>query len=480
MGHTLLCFFFPRLLEEQLKGITEMIQSLGFILNEKKCVTIPQRRIEFLGFVVDTVQMTLSLPPEKIAKLQKECRHASNQGRQTTRQLAHLIGMMTSCIPAVLPAPLHYRALQRLRLEALGPSRVDYDHAIPLSAQALQDLEWWITQLPLNASQPILPVPPVMSLETDASMIGWGAVCRNTKIATGGPWSKGESTAHINWLELKAAFLAVQCYARQLHNCHIQIFLDNRVAVAYINKMGGTHSRKLCDLALEMWEWCIERRLTVHAEHLLGKFNVTADFESRHPNDSSDWQLSPRVFRELDLHYGPMTVDLFASFRNTQLTIFFSWKPDPKASAIDALAQPWIHHRPYMFPPFALIGRCLQKIRKEVVPFALLVAPIWWSQTWYPLVLEMLVDLPQILPNSDNLLLNSQSEPHPLVIQGHLTLAAWPISGDPCRIKDFRKGLLTSYVPPGEKGQRNHTIQLGGDGFAGVVQGKSIQFLPPW
>ena len=457
-----------------------MIQSLGFILNEKKCVTIPQRRIEFLGFVVDTVQMTLSLPPEKIAKLQKECRHASNQGRQTARQLAHLIGMMTSCIPAVLPAPLHYRALQRLRLEALGPSRVDYDHAIPLSAQALQDLEWWITQLPLNASQPILPVPPVMSLETDASMIGWGAVCRNTKIATGGPWSKGESTAHINWLELKAAFLAVQCYARQLHNCHIQIFLDNRVAVAYINKMGGTHSRKLCDLALEMWEWCIERRLTVHAEHLLGKFNVTADFESRHPNDSSDWQLSPRVFRELDLHYGPMTVDPFASFRNTQLTIFFSWKPDPKASAIDALAQPWIHHRPYMFPPFALIGRCLQKIRKEVVPFALLVAPIWRSQTWYPLVLEMLVDLPQILPNSDNLLLNSQSEPHPLVIQGHLTLAAWPISGDPCRIKDFRKGLLTSYVPPGEKGQRNHTIQLGGDGFAGVVQGKSIQFLPPW
>ena len=159
-----------------------MIQSRGFILNEKKCVTIPQRRIEFLGFVVDTVKMTLSLPPEKIAKLQKECRHASNQGRQTT--LAHLIGMMTSCIPAVLPAPLHYRALQRLRLE-------DYDHAIPLSAQALQDLEWWMTQLPLNASQPILPVPPVMSLETDASMIGWGAVCRNTKIATGGPWSKG-------------------------------------------------------------------------------------------------------------------------------------------------------------------------------------------------------------------------------------------------------------------------------------------------
>ena len=249
------------------------------------------------------------------------------------------------------------------------------------------------------------------------------------------------------------------------------------MAVAYINKMGGTHSRKLCDLALEMWEWCIERRLTVHAEHLPGKFNVIADFESRHPNDSSEWQLSPRVFRELDLRYGPMTVDLFASFRNTQLTTFFSWKPNCKASAIDALAQPLIHHQPYMFPPFALIGCCLLKIRRKVVPFALLVEPIWRSQTWYQLVLEMLVDLPQILPKSDNLLLNSQSEPHPLVIQGHLTLATWPISGNPCQIKNFRKGLPL-YVPPEEMGQKNHTIQPGDDGFTGVVQGKSIHFLP--
>ena len=54
-----------QLLEKQLKGITDIIQSLGFVLNKKKCVTTPQRRIKFLGFVVDTVQMTLSLPPER-------------------------------------------------------------------------------------------------------------------------------------------------------------------------------------------------------------------------------------------------------------------------------------------------------------------------------------------------------------------------------------------------------------------------------
>ena len=154
-----------QLLEEQLKGITEIIQSLSFILNEKKRVTTLQRRIEFLGFVVDTVQMTLSLPPEKTAKLQKECRHASNQGHQTARQLAHLIGVMISCIPAVLPA---LQGSSEIEMEALGPPgliKTMQSHC------QLRHYKIWIARLPLNASQPILPVSLVMSLETNASSL---------------------------------------------------------------------------------------------------------------------------------------------------------------------------------------------------------------------------------------------------------------------------------------------------------------------
>ena len=230
-----------------------------------------------------------------------------------------------------------------------------------------------------------------------------------------------------------------------------------------------------------LWEWCIERRLTVHAEHLPGKFNVTADFKSRHPNNSSDWQLSPRVFRELDLRYGPMTVDLFTSFRNTQLTTFFSWKPDPKASAIDALAQPWIYHQPYMFPPFALIGRCLHAEYPQ--RSGSLCPPGSTNMAVADMVPAGTGDVGGSTANSSKVGRSSSEltkRTTPPSHSGHLTLAAWPISGDPCRIKDFRKGLPPSYVPPGEMGQRNHTIQPGDDGFAGVVQRKSIHFLPPW
>ena len=87
--------------------------------------------IEFLGFTVESRGMTLSLPMEKIDKIRKECRHTQDV---TGRQLVHIIGLTTSVLPAVLPALLHYRALQRLRVEALGRKMFpDYDKPVKLS-----------------------------------------------------------------------------------------------------------------------------------------------------------------------------------------------------------------------------------------------------------------------------------------------------------------------------------------------------------
>ena len=49
-----------------------------------------------------------------------------------------------------------------------------------------------------------------------------------------------------NYLELLAAFLALQCFAKHSHNAAILIRLDSVMAVTYINKLGGTHSLLTC------------------------------------------------------------------------------------------------------------------------------------------------------------------------------------------------------------------------------------------
>ena len=184
--------------------VAQKLEFLGFRLNISKCEWEPTQLIKFLGFLVDSLSMKFSLPESKVHQIQKECRSILGKRMTTPRQLARLIGMLTASIPAVLQAPLHYQALQRLRNRSLRNNR--YDQQVELDVESRQDLLWWIHHFPLhNGKSLATPVANVL-ITSDASTVGWGATCQNRH--AGGPWSKEEKKAHINFLELKAAFIS--------------------------------------------------------------------------------------------------------------------------------------------------------------------------------------------------------------------------------------------------------------------------------
>ena len=335
-------------LKEHLSQIASVLQSLGFTLNQQKCVWEPTRRIEFLGFIVDSETQMISLPRDKISKIRKECKSISGKDRVTGRQLAQIIGLLSSAIPAILPAPLHYRALQRLRCQALQQSQGDYESTIHFSTEAQRDLHWWIHDAP-HCNGRRIPAPTAdLVITSDASKTGWGVTCEG--IHTGGPWGAQERAEHINLLELKAAFLALQTFASRRSGLPILLLIDNITAITYINHKGGTQSRTLSDQAIELWEWWLVRKITLHAEHIPGQKNVEVDAESWRALDQSDWMLNQEIFQALETKWGPFDVDLFAARHNKQLRRFFSFRPDPEAEAVDALAQPWTNIRPYAFP----------------------------------------------------------------------------------------------------------------------------------
>ena len=174
--------------------------------------------IEFLGFILNSLRMVLSLPKEKVFK---GCRRMLNQTEVSSRSLAHLISRMTAGIPAIQIAPLHYRGLQRLRTKGLRGSHLNYDRKVRMSEDAVMDLTWWRTRVNAQIQRPILPPTASLNLETDASTLGWGAFCRESSQRTGGPWSRAEAVLHINWLELMAAFLAVRFFAKARSEIHI-------------------------------------------------------------------------------------------------------------------------------------------------------------------------------------------------------------------------------------------------------------------
>ena len=372
----------------------------------------------------------------------------------------------------------HYRHLQRLQVRGLLMGK-GYETVVPLSEDCRDDLQWWIDQMSNWNGRSIITPAPDLTITTDASLKGWGAVCQGRH--TRGLWTQEESSSlHINALELKAALFAVRAFTPNRRQLHVHLRMDNRTAVAYLLRMGGTRSPALLSIAQELWEYALNKQITLTAEYLPGELNPEADWESRHFRDSSNWKLNPTVFQALDHLWGPLTIDLFADRMNTQLQSYISWFPDPFAHGTDAFQIPWTNLRGYSFPPFSMICRCLAKIRKDQATIVL-ITPTWHTQAWYPVLLEMSCIQPILLPPLSNLLLSPNLQPHPLVLQGHLSLAAWMVTGKTCLQTEFQSKLPNFSAPTlGEQARQELTTAPGNSGVAGVVRGKLIHFAPLW
>ena len=124
----------------------------------------------------------------------------------------------------------------------------------------------------------VLESTPDMIAKTDASLLGWGAVSEG--VQTGGLWSEGKRMYHINLLELTAGAFVVKTFARHRKNIHMHLKMDNKTAIFYINKMGGTRSHLLAHTACQLWQWCLQWEITLSAEYLSGSSNIIADRES--------------------------------------------------------------------------------------------------------------------------------------------------------------------------------------------------------
>ena len=121
--------------------------------------------------------------------------------------------------------------------------------------------------------------------------------------------------------------------------------------------------------------------------------------------------------------FGQPDIDLFASRLNAQIMTYVSWKPDPKASFIDAFSIKWSNCLFYAFPPFCLISRCLQKIIQDQAT-GIIIVPLWTTQPYFSMLLSLLVAVPRLFQiTRQNLVHPNLSRPHPLL--GHLKLLVY-------------------------------------------------------
>ncbi len=287
-----------------------------------------------------------------------------------------------------------------------------------------------------------------MVIETDASLLGWGVAWQGT--TTGGPLVRARTKVPHKLSGTARWGLCGQDLCKGKEEYPHSATNGQHLSSELHQSHGGTRSQGLARLALSLWDWCLRRGITLSAEHLPGVENLAADRESRLIRTTAEWKLKSEVFQELMDSAGPCRVDLFAIRLNAQLKRYISWHPEPFAMATDAFQVKWSGLMGYAFPPFALIGKCLRKLRQERSTI-LLIAPVWPAQPWYAGLLELFIQVPILLPIQQDLLKDPFGRNHPLMAQGQLQLAAWRLSGDNTSQRAFRRELRGSSGPVGAK-----------------------------
>ena len=325
------------LLQSHLLATLQLAQSLGFIVFLKISVLTPQRMPVYLG-------ASLVFP--------------------------RWIALVPICRLLMRPLQLHFLRFFSL-LSGFQSKLIPLTHEIKVLCAA------WASPVRFLEGKPLSPPPPPHSLvlTSDASQSGWDATLPPHRVS--GSWSKEESLVHINSLELRAVFLALKSLEVHVTGQSLLIHSDNTTVVSYINFQGGTHSPSLCLLAIEFWEWCIQRGIYFSTAHFPGEDNLVADFLSRGKFLPSVWTLNPLIFQKICqvLVLCPEIV-LFASTLNFQLPKYCAHCRDPHAWKVDALYFRWSVLPLYAFPPFLILPTVLEKVAQEGADMAL-VAPFW-------------------------------------------------------------------------------------------------------
>lgn len=383
-----------------LKLTEEMLMSLGFYINREKSCFLPSSKMRFLGFMLDTQSMKVYPPEEKVEKTLDFITEFLRPEKYIIRAVASLVGTLNDLSHGMDYAGAHIKGLEICKNQALVfAGEEGFQGMMYLSTEAINDLYWWIRNIRGSQRKIRVSVPEIV-FQTDASMKGWGGVCEEKVV--NGRWKGQEQYLHINALEMLAVFNTLTHLFGGLTGVHFKVQSDNTTTVTYINKEGGTYSFACNKFTQMIWDWCQQRDSWISATFIPGKSNREADFASRHFTGDTEWGINPLIFKAICHHWFKPTVDLFASSSNHMLTKYVSWGPDEGAIACDAFLLDWsTFDSVYVFPPFRLATRCLQKIKAEK-PTGIIVVPTWPGQLWFSMLQTVSIGEPLLFRRKPN------------------------------------------------------------------------------
>ena len=117
--------------------------SAGFVINTEKSHFNPKTKGKWLGTIIDTIEMTFTVPSEKINKLLADIKNILMQNVLTPKQLAKITGQLSSMHLAIGPLVRLFTRNMYHEIE----NRVSWYEPKIISKETKDELEFWLNNI---------------------------------------------------------------------------------------------------------------------------------------------------------------------------------------------------------------------------------------------------------------------------------------------------------------------------------------------
>ena len=267
---------------------------LGLVIAPEKSA-FPSTRIEWLGFIIDSVRMEVTIPPDKLREVLELTTAWRDKRRASKRDLQSLAGKLNHIGQCVLPARKFMCRILRM-LRAAPPVGM-----ILLSPELHRDIHWFNRYASTcNGKLLLKPDYPVIALECDACLDGAGGFSQSQFYSFEIP-SDISDCYHISQIEGLNIVVAIKTLiSPSTRNTQISITTDNIAAMFALNS-GKTRDPVLAACSREIWLIAAVQELTIVVSHAPGKSLVLADALSRRHASPTHAATAARIIDNLCL-----------------------------------------------------------------------------------------------------------------------------------------------------------------------------------
>ena len=270
-----------------------MCVNLGFKIEASKS-TDPSQSFKYLGIIIDSVSMTVSIGQDKLARVQREVASFLDKTSCKRTDLEEVAGLLAHCATVVKGG----RTFARRIYNALKEHKTVI---VPLDVIIQQDFIWWASFVNwFNGKAKVLGAEPVVNvMYGDSSDFGFGGYIDDSYYSNDyfwGAWQyeatgcshsenppKEAYDSHINVTEMWPVVVGIHKWGQRWKNQSLLVITDNTQVQAALNTGRSVNASTMAWLREVFWVSAFFN-ISISAARIASVDNILADSLSRLDN----------------------------------------------------------------------------------------------------------------------------------------------------------------------------------------------------